>query len=84
MIPYKLDYTIEKILKNKVANEKELLKELTGKSFADDNAKLIWTKIKDHKWLLSEKLGRDTGMRVAAIDYLENFYQFPTMPKTTN
>lgn len=72
MISYKLDYTIEKVLENNGAVEKNLLKKLTGKSFAQSEAKTIWTKIQNHKWLLSEKLGRDIGMRVAAIDYIEN------------
>ena len=32
-------------------------------------------KILQHKWLLSEKLGRDVGLRVACIDFLENMEQ---------
>ncbi len=72
MIPYILDYTIEKVLENKEANEQKLLKKLTGKKFAESEAKTVWTKIQNHKWLLSEKLGRDIGLRVAAIDYIEN------------
>ena len=28
--------------------------------------------IQEHKWFLSERLGRDTGSKVAALDYLEN------------
>ena len=28
--------------------------------------------IQEHKWFLSERLGRDVGARVAAVDYLEN------------
>ncbi len=28
--------------------------------------------IEEHKWFLSERLGRDAGMRVAAVDYLRN------------
>ncbi len=31
-----------------------------------------WNAIEHHKWLLSERLGRDVGMQVAAADYLEN------------
>ncbi|MBV8828971.1 MAG: DUF4032 domain-containing protein [Acidobacteriaceae bacterium] len=30
------------------------------------------TEIDDHKWYLSEALGRDVGIRVAALDYFEN------------
>lgn len=31
-----------------------------------------WSDIERHKWFLSERLGRDTGMEVAAVDYFEN------------
>jgi hypothetical protein len=26
----------------------------------------------EHKWFVSERLGRDVGLRVAALDYFEN------------
>ena len=29
-------------------------------------------RFRDIKWLMSEKLGRDVGLRVACIDFLEN------------
>jgi hypothetical protein len=32
-----------------------------------------WPAIEQHKWVLSEKLGRDVGAKVAALDYFENF-----------
>jgi hypothetical protein len=35
-------------------------------------ARALWPRILEHKWFLSERLGRDVGLRVAAIDYLEN------------
>lgn len=40
--------------------------------------------IKDHKWYLGERLGRDVGLMVAALDYFVNFQQLPTTPKTAN
>ncbi len=46
--------------------------ELTGEKYTEDLATDLWRKILDHKWLLSEKLGRDVGLRIACIDYLEN------------
>ena len=33
---------------------------------------LLLARILEHKWLMSERMGRDVGMRVATIDYLEN------------
>ena len=32
----------------------------------------LWRKILQHKWVLSEKLGRDVGIRVACLDFIEN------------
>jgi hypothetical protein len=32
----------------------------------------IWSKILKHKWILSEELGRDVGLRTSCIDFLEN------------
>lgn len=49
--------------------------EISGTKFDPDAAADLWPKILQHKWLLSEKLGRDAGLRVACIDFLENMEQ---------
>jgi transitional endoplasmic reticulum ATPase len=49
--------------------------ELSGAKFEPDIATDLWSKILKHKWLLSEKLGRDVGFRIACIDFLENVEQ---------
>ena len=49
--------------------------ELSGVKFEPDIALELWGKILQHKWLLSEKLGRDVGFRTACIDFLENMEQ---------
>lgn len=49
--------------------------ELSGAKFEPDIAADLWPKIMKHKWLLSEKLGRDVGFRIACIDFLENVGQ---------
>ena len=36
-----------------------------------------WREIIEHKWLLSERLGRDVGLTVAGLDYLENIARVP-------
>lgn len=46
--------------------------ELSGAKFEPDIAADLWPKILKHKWLLSEKVGRDVGFRIACIDFLEN------------
>lgn len=84
MIPYRIDYTIEKVLENRNSPEQYFLQQLTGKIFATNEAKMLLKKIKDHKWNVSKQLGRDVGIRVAASDYFENIYKLPTTPKTNN
>ena len=49
--------------------------ELGGAKFEPDIALELWAKILQHKWLLSEKLGRDVGLRTACVDFLENMEQ---------
>ena len=49
--------------------------EMAGVKFEPEIASDLWEKILQHKWLLSEKLGRDVGYRTACIDFLENMEQ---------
>jgi len=51
--------------------------ELSGIKFEADISVDLWNRILKHKWLLSEKLGRDVGLRTACIDFLENMGQAP-------
>ncbi|MEN3331598.1 MAG: transitional endoplasmic reticulum ATPase [Blastocatellia bacterium] len=73
-IPYKLDHVIEKTLKTPGVREQRALKLLTGLELATDEASFFWPRILDHKWYMSERLGRDVGLRVAAVDYFENVW----------
>ncbi len=75
MIFYKLDYAIEKTLEQQPSLEQKFLLEFTGKKFNAKEAKNLWERVIDHKWYVSERLKRDIGLKVAAIDYLENFYE---------
>ncbi|HQU83619.1 MAG TPA: DUF4032 domain-containing protein [Pyrinomonadaceae bacterium] len=78
MIFYTLDYTIEKTLKQNLNAEQKFLKNFTKEEFSAKDAKFIYSKISDHKWYISEKLKRDVGMTVAAVDYFENFHEAKT------
>lgn len=49
--------------------------EISGEKFAPEIAVDLWPKILKHKWLLSEKLRRDVGLRTACIDYIDNMEQ---------
>ncbi|MFL6281902.1 MAG: DUF4032 domain-containing protein [Pyrinomonadaceae bacterium] len=72
MIPFKLDYVIERTLQAGRCEEQNLLRELAGVRLAPAEAQAEWPRVLEHKWFVSERLGRDIGLRVAAIDYFEN------------
>lgn len=46
--------------------------ECSGRTFDPETSAELWVHILQHKWLLSEKLGRDVGIKVACLDYIEN------------
>ena len=73
-IPYRLDQVIEKMLKTPGVREQRALSALTGLELTRDEAGFFWPRILDHKWYMSERLGRDVGLRVAAVDYFENVW----------
>ena len=75
MIPFKLEYTIEEVLAAQPSSEQMTLKNLTGLNLPKREAAFLYEQILDHKWNLGEKLKRDVGLKVAAIDFVENFYQ---------
>jgi SpoVK/Ycf46/Vps4 family AAA+-type ATPase len=45
---------------------------LSGRKINPELAEDLWSKILEHKWVLSEKIGRDVGIKVACIDFIEN------------
>ena len=49
--------------------------ECSGARLEPEAAADLWPRILQHKWLMSEKLSRDVGLRVASIDFLENMEQ---------
>lgn len=79
-IPFKLDYVIEKLASDH-PHERQTIKRLTGVKIPAVEARVLWPRILEHKWYISERLGRDTGLRVAAIDYFENIYVAPSVYK---
>jgi transitional endoplasmic reticulum ATPase len=44
----------------------------SGNKFKPEEARELWPKIIQHKWVLSEKLGRDVGVEVACLDLIRN------------
>lgn len=51
----------------------DLLFAIIYKRFEPNEAKRLWEEILHHKYLISERLKRDIGMRVATLDYLLHF-----------
>jgi class 3 adenylate cyclase len=43
-----------------------------GDKLEPELASKLWMHILRHKWFLSEQLGRDVGIKVACLDYIEN------------
>ncbi len=46
--------------------------EISGHKVDPEVSAELWAKIQRHKWVLSEKIGRDVGIKVACLDYIEN------------
>ena len=72
MIPFRLDYVIEKTKGEGACEEQKVLQELAGVKLRPAEARAEWPRVLEHKWFVSERLGRDIGLRVAALDYFEN------------
>jgi hypothetical protein len=72
MIPFRLEYVIENTLGELACEEQKVLKQLAGVKLTAAEARAEWTRVLEHKWFISERLGRDVGLRVAAIDYFAN------------
>jgi hypothetical protein len=48
------------------------LKGWAGVRLSASEARDALPRVLEHKWYLGERLGRDVGLRVAAVDYFEN------------
>lgn len=49
-----------------------IIRSLTGLVLPEEEARHEWDEIVQHKFFLSQKVGRDIGIHVAALDYLRN------------
>lgn len=57
---------------------------LTSERYSENQAYDLWKEILDHKFLTSQKLGRNAGIRVAALDYLLNVRKLILTPRIVN
>ncbi|HEX8144139.1 MAG TPA: DUF4032 domain-containing protein [Pyrinomonadaceae bacterium] len=71
-ISFKLEHVIEEVLSEYPKDQKRMLRRLAGVRLTSSEASSAWPQVLEHKWFLSERLGRDVGLRVAAVDYFEN------------
>lgn len=71
-IPTLLEYVIECLRRDEAEFERRMLHGLTGTDVPADEARALWPRLLDHKWFMSERMGRDVGLRVAAIDFFEH------------
>jgi transitional endoplasmic reticulum ATPase len=55
----------------------------SGRKFGSELAAELWMSILQHKWFLSEQLGRDVGIKVACLDYIENMDSIRTALEET-
>ncbi|HRY28847.1 MAG TPA: diguanylate cyclase [Elusimicrobiota bacterium] len=62
----------------------DVLYYLTSERYPESQAAVMWTEIMNHKFYMSEKLKRNIGIRVAAIDYLVNIRGLLLAPRIMN
>ncbi len=69
-----LSYLIVEAVKRYSGSRRRAVRKLTGLSLSEREAGGAWPRLLEHKWYLSERLGRDVGLRVAAVDFFENIH----------
>lgn len=67
-----LSYLIGEAVAGYLNSRRRAVRKLTGLKLSEREARGAWPRLLEHKWYLSERLGRDVGLRVAAADYFEN------------
>ena len=70
-VPFKLDHVIEQVRADDASAAQEL-KRAAGVRLSTVEEREVWPQVLEHKWYMSERLGRDVGLRVAAVDYFTN------------
>jgi hypothetical protein len=67
-----LNGLFEKVTQPQLTDAQRTLNALAGVNLSPAEARETLPRVRDHKWCLSEYLGRDVGWHVAAVDYFEN------------
>ena len=79
---YNSRFTFDDLVQAGPDSARSLLEIYTGNNMSATEASSLLKKIADHKWFVSERLSRDVGFHVAAIDFVENFYEPQYGPHT--
>lgn len=69
---FNLGYIIERVTQPQLTDAQRTLNALAGVNLSAPEARELLPRLREHKWYVSERLGRDVGWRVAAADYFEN------------
>lgn len=72
---FDLSYIIERVTQPQLTDAQRTLNALAGVNLSAPEARELLPRLREHKWYVSERLGRDVGWRVAAADYFENIRQ---------
>lgn len=75
------EYLLESIGKKPGTYYRDLIFAIIQIRLPEEEAKRDWKDILMHKYLLSEKLGRNVGIHVATLDYYTNIKKKVTNPK---
>jgi hypothetical protein len=67
-----LNGLFEKVTQPQLTDAQRTLNALAGVNLSPVEARETLPRVREHKWYLSEHLGRDVGWHVAAVDYFEN------------
>lgn len=70
-VSYKSDRVRERVRADGEAEEQRLAR-AAGARLSTSEAQEMWPQVLEHKWYMSERLGRDVGLRAAVADYFEN------------
>lgn len=63
---------INEIISSNPTFYSDLIYKISGVRFDENFAKRLWVGILSHRHVLREKIGRDVGIQVATLDYLQN------------
>ena len=70
-------FLIEETLQSIVERQQNVRRTCSTVRLSRSAIEKNWREIDEHKWFLSERLGRDVGPEVAGLDYLENISRIP-------